>query len=303
MTNANGSRHSMGYIAEVTPGTTPATPAFSAIRHNTTNLALTKTTIQSAELRSDRQIADVRHGNYNVAGDIVSDLSYGSFDDFLQAVFGGTWTANILKGGVTRRSFTIERYFADIGQYLRYRGCEFDKFSMSVKPNAMVTSTFSVIGRDADPAASSIIAGATYGAATVTSAMDSFTGSILENGSPISTITEVSLNIVNGLSPMFVVGQKGAGDISIGRFQVNAQITAYFDSVAILNKFINESESDLEFVTSGSGGTYTWTLPRIKYTGGQPDVGGEGPITLSMPIIGLYDSSSSTTLQVERTPA
>ena len=31
------------------------------------------------------------------------------------------------------------------------------------------------------------------------------------------------------------------------------------------------------------------TLPNIKYTGGQPDVSGEGTITLSMPFKALCD--------------
>lgn len=389
MATSSGARHSMGYIAEVTAGVTPATPAFKAVRLNTTNLGLSKTTLQSAELRSDRQVADVRHGNYNIAGDIVSDLSYESYDDFLEAVFCGAYAPSAartsaaisaaagddsfndsgnafltagfkvgqrvivtgfstganniiggvissvtagkmiisgaqgaaivteaagptvtivtqektLKGGSTRRSFTFERRFTDIVQYLRYKGCEFDKLSLSVKPNAMVASTFSLMGRTMDAVAQTAIAGATYPAASTTAPMDSFSGVITEGGVAISKVTEISLNIVNGISPMFVVGSKGAADMSIGRFQITANISAYFDDAALLNKFINETESSFVFDTVGPTGTYRWTLPRIKYTGGQPDVGGEGPIILSMPITALYDSTSATTLQVEKIPA
>lgn len=390
MTNASGSRHSMAQVVEVTPGVTPATPVFKAVRHNTTNIALSRSTIQSAELRSDRQIADVRGGNYQIGGDIVSDLSFGSFDDQLEAVLCGTWApsatmtastlsaaaadnsindsadgfitagfkvgqrVNItgftgdvannitngvissvaagkiviaapegnaivddaageavtittveksLKGGLTRRSFTIERYFADIDQFLRYVGCEYDKFSLSVKPNAMAAQTLSVVGRSADAATPTEIVGATYDPATTSSAMDSFSGEIKENGSTISVVTEIKLDVVNSLSAMFVVGQKGAADVSIGRFQVSASISAYFDSVALLNKFINETESDLYFETVGAEGKYRWTLPRIKYTGGQPDVGGEGPVVLTMPIQALYDAATGSSLLVEKIPA
>lgn len=303
MPNASGSRHSMGFVLETVVGTTPDTPAFSAIRHNTTNLALSKTVIESAELRSDRQTTDGRHGNYSVGGDIAVELSYGSFDTIIEALFGGTWTANVLKGGVLRRSYTIERRFQDINQYLRYRGCEFDKMSLSVKPNAMATATFGIVGRTADPASGSAIAGSTYPAATTTSPMDSFTGVIEENGSPIAVVTEISLNIENGIAPMYVVGQKGAADMSIGRFKVSGQITAFFDSVVMLNKFINETESDLSFQTVGTGGTYEWFLPRIKYNGGQPDVGGEGTISLAMPFTAYYDETEASSIVLTRTPA
>lgn len=91
MTIANGSRHSMAYVAETVYGTTPATPAFKAIRHTGTTLALSKSTFTSAELRADRQITDMRHGTKKVGGDISCEFSGGAFDDFLQASMGGTW--------------------------------------------------------------------------------------------------------------------------------------------------------------------------------------------------------------------
>ena len=74
---ANGSRHSMALVAETEAGTTPATPDFTPIRQTGTTLALTKEALQSNELRADRQIADMRHGNKQVGGDISTELSYG----------------------------------------------------------------------------------------------------------------------------------------------------------------------------------------------------------------------------------
>jgi hypothetical protein len=88
---ANGSQHSMAYVAEATFGTTPATPIFKPIRHKGTTLALNKDTFQSEELRSDRQITDMRHGAYDVKGDISVEFSYDSFDDMLEAAMCGTW--------------------------------------------------------------------------------------------------------------------------------------------------------------------------------------------------------------------
>ena len=115
---ANGSRHSMRYVAESTYGQTPATPAFKPIRHTGTTLGLSKESLQSEEIRSDRQIADFRHGAYQVGGDINIELSYGSFDKLLEAVLCGTWQIDSpaagtdrLKAGTVRRSFTIERFF------------------------------------------------------------------------------------------------------------------------------------------------------------------------------------------------
>jgi len=43
-------------------------------------------------------------------------------------------------------------------------------------------------------------------------------------------------------------------------------------------------------------------MPNIKYTGGQPDVSGDGAITLSMPFQSLYDATEESELAIERTP-
>lgn len=391
---ANGSRHSMRIVAESAYGTTPATPAFDIIRHTGTTLGLSKESLQSEELRDDRQIADFRHGAYQVGGDINIELSYGSFDKLLEAVLCGTWaprasvtattisaaaadnsfndsglgfvaagflvgdevvvsgfTGDVannlasgvvtvltagkmtiggadgdvivddaagesvtiatvegrLKAGTTRRSFTVERFFGDIltvdKPYHRFTGVEFNTMSLAINANAMITGSFGVLGQNM-ATDTAIVAGATYNPATTTSPLDSFTGTLQENGTPIAVITEIQLNAENGLEARFVVGSKQSIRPSIGRSNVSGQVTAYFENSTLLDKFINETESSIVFeLPDGAGNQYTVTLPRIKYTGGQPDVDGEGPITLSMPFQALLDATTGTNIIIDRMPA
>lgn len=304
---ADGSRHSMRMVAETAYGVTPATPVFKPIRHTQTTLALSKEAIQSEELRSDRQITDYRQGARQVGGDISFELSYGSFDEILEALTLGTWAGNVLKAGVTRRSFTIERLFADLAPvdnpYHRFTGVEFNTLALAINANAMITGTIGVLGQDAG-VASAIIAGSTVAAPSTTSPLDSFTGSLKEAGVSIAVITEIALNLDNGLAARFVVGSKTSIRPSIGRSNVSGTVTAYFENSTLLNKFINEIESSIEFtLPDGAGNSYTILMPRIKYTGGQPDVTGEGPITLAMPFQALLHSPSGTQLQITRTPA
>lgn len=311
---ANGSRHSMRYIAESTYGQTPATPAFKMIRHTGTTLGLSKESLQSEELRDDRQISDFRHGAYQVGGDINIELSYGSFDDLLEAVTLGTWEVDgggtdidRLKAGVTRRSFTVERFFGDIASvdkpYHRFTGVELNTLSLAINANAMITGSFGVLGQNMTTG-TAIITGATYAPATTTSPLDSFTGTLQEAGVPIAVITEISLSLENALEARFVVGSKQSIRPSIGRSNVTGQVTAYFENSALLDKFINETESSIVFeLPDGAGNVYTFTLPRIKYTGGQPDVDGEGPITLAMPFQALLDPTTGTNLMIDREPA
>ena len=100
---ADGSRHSMAQVKETKYGVIPASPVFKAIRHNTTTLATAINTIQSEELRDDRNQTDLRHGTRSVGGEIVSELSFGSLDDQLESLLCGTWNTDVLVNGVVRR--------------------------------------------------------------------------------------------------------------------------------------------------------------------------------------------------------
>ena len=305
---ASGSRHSMALVAETVAGTTPATPAFTPIRQTGTTLALTKETLQSNELRQDRQIVDMRHGNKQVGGDISTELSYGgAFDTMLEAVLCGTWEedapsagTDTLKAGVVRRPFTVERHFADIGQYLRYLGCEFNTWALEVSTNAIVTSTFSLVGRGMDDPAQTAIAGATYDQETTASPFDSFSGQINEGGSAIATVTSLSMTLENGLSPLFVVGSDTAACVSIARSNLTGSITAFFDNEALYEKFLNETESSLDFTLSDGANAYTFSLPRVKYNSGQPDVSGEGEVTVSMDFQALRDATEESQIVILR---
>lgn len=308
---ADGSRHSMYQVAEATYGTTPANPAWEPIRHNTTNIGLTKGTLQSEELRADRQIADFRHGTRQVGGEIVSELSYGSFDDILEALLCGTWTeagvagtdGDTLKAGITRRSFSVLRYFEDLAgtekPYHLFSGVEYNTMKLSVTTEAIVKATFGVVGKGLSMA-NAAPAGSTYAAASTSKGMDSFTGALVEGGSSIAIVTEIELTLENGIEPRFVIGSKETIRPSIGRSVVTGQITAYFEGAALLEKFINETSSSLQFELGDLTNKYTFLIPNLKYTGGQPDIQGEGPILLTMPFQAIYSSSEGSQIKITR---
>ena len=304
MSIANGAQHSIHYVPEVTYGATPTTPAFKPFPHTGTNLAMTKDGLESEKLRGDRQVEDFRHGNQSIGGDINAELEYGSLDDIIQAVLCGTWTGDVLKAGVTRRSFTIERKFADLAvpEFHRYTGCEFNTFALSVSPNAIVSATFGVIGKGLT-LATTAIAGSTYAAPSTVQPFDSFTGSIQEGGAPIAVVTSIEFSLENGLEPLFAVGSKTTNRPSIGKSRLTGTMTTYFESKTLYEKFINETSSSilLELVDL-AGNTYDFEFPNVKYNSGQPDVSGEGAVTVSMDFVALYDGTDLSQIVITRDP-
>ena len=303
---ADGSRHSMAQVKETVYGVIPATPAFKAIRHNSTTLATAINTIQSEELRGDRNQTDLRHGTRSVGGEIVSELSFGSLDDQLEALLCGTWNANALVNGVVRRSFSLFRNFKDVDSsklpYFTYVGCEYNTMTLSISTEAIVTVNFGIVGANQLEPSATVPTGATFVDPSTTEPMDSFSGSIKEGGVESAVITEIELSIENGIAPRYVVGSKKSIKQSIGKFKVSGTLTAYFEDATLIGKYLREEASSLEItVTDGiPDNQYTFLLPKIKFTGGQPDVGGEGPITLSMPFTASYDPSILGTLKITR---
>lgn len=386
--HASGSRHRLAYVPEVTYGTTPATPPFKLVRNSGTTLGLTKEEVESEEIRSDRQETCNRHGNRSVGGDINAELSYGNFDEFLQAVFCGTWSGGAtktattisasaadnsisdsgngfitagfvvgdeitvtgfanavnnatrvativaagkitfggtdgdsiinetagasvtvsadqatLKTGTVRRSFTFERFFADITQYLRYTGVEFNTFNISVAPNQMVTMGFGVIGKD-QSIAQTAISGSTYTDASAVCPFDSFNGTIKLNGTDIAVVTALELTLENGLETQFVIGNKTTLRPTIGRSKASGSITAYFEDATLLTAFQDETQCYLEFsLTDPAGNEYTFLIGNLKFNSGQPDVSGEGSITIPADFKATYDTVSQTNIQITRNPA
>lgn len=312
---ADGSRHSLFAIAESVYGTTPSTPAFDTLRITGTTLNQAREALTSEEVRSDRMTPDMRGGANNVAGDINFELSYGSFDKFLEAALGGTWSPDTpsagtdqLKAGTTRRSFSMLRRFDDLDagakNHWLFTGCEVNTLSLSIAANQIITGTMGIMGQGLalDTAAP---AGATFNSPTTTAVLDSFTGALTEGGTVIGVVTELSLELTNNLEARYVVGDRNSIRPGVGRLGITGTMTTYFQDTALAEKFINETDSAISFsLPDAAGNDITITLPRVRYSGGaQPDVSGEGTITLQLPFTALLNDADSSNIIIERTAA
>ena len=383
------SRHNLYSILESVYGTTPTSPNFDTLRHTALSLGLSKNTQISEELKANRQIASFKHGAKQIGGDLGFELSYGTYDTFIEAALGGTWatssayndttisvddadgsfndsgngfitagfkpgdrftssgftegannddfiiqsvtagkiivtdgsalvteaagdsvtlttTSTSVTAGTVRRSFSFLREFSDLatGGFHLFNGVEMNGFSLNVTADAKVTGTFTTLGRDQPATSDTAPAGTTYNAETTTQVMDSFTGTINENGTAIGVVTELTFTLENGMEPRFVVGDDKTILPKIGRSNLSGNITAYFENSDLLNKFINETESSLDFtLVDADGNSYQFTFPRIKYNGGQPDVSGDTSITLSMPFQALEDPTLDTNVIITKVAA
>ena len=302
MTFAAGARHDLSFVPEVTFGVTPTTPAMKQLRYVTTTLNLSKNAIESEEMYADGQTRDLRHGNRRIAGDIVTEMSYGAHDDLLAALLGGAWSSNVLKRGVLIPSFTVERRHNDVAQFLPYTGIAMNTGSIVIQPDAIVRCTYGVVGRNMSTASATSL-GAPTDVAT-NPPFDSFSGALMEGGATIASVTSLQIDVNNGFDPAFVIGSAMTPQFIPGKRAVTGSISAYFENATLLNKFVNEVESSLEVTLDGpAGGDLTIKIPRLKYTGGELPVSGVGGVMLNLPWTALRSAADATNITITRAPA
>lgn len=116
MTIATGVAKSVAYKAESTWGTAAGSSGAQYLRRITSNLSLKKDTYQSAEIRTDYQVADFRHGVRRVEGSMAGELSPGTWKDFMSAAVRKAWASVTALTGL---SITIA---ASGSQYTLTRG-------------------------------------------------------------------------------------------------------------------------------------------------------------------------------------
>lgn len=298
-TIASGAKHGLRYVKETTAGTTPTTPTMLELNHNSCSLTLTRDTLTSNALRSDRQIPFHRTGTDKIGGDIAFDFGAAEYDSLLEAALAGTWTNNVLKAGVAAHSFTFERAFTNISQYAKYTGCFVNQFSLSVKPGQMVTGTLSIVGLEGERSSAPLSASPTV--APDSNPFDSFTGSLKVDDTAIAVVTGIDLTLANGIEPQYAVFDRQACAVSWGRSTLTGTLSAFYTDGNLVDDFINDSRVKLEFTLTRGDYGYTFLIPNITLTGAEDSAQSEGPITLSVPWSAALDATLGTNFRITRT--
>ena len=300
MAFAQGSRSRLAYGVESTFGTAAST--YTNLPFNTHSLNLTKDRVAGNEIQPDRMPRVDRHGNRQTAGDIVVDLRDADYDDLIESAMLSTFSTNVIKVGTTPKFLTFEDYASDIDQARLFTGCAVNTMAVSLAPNQMVTTTFGIVGKDMTIGATEKTAAAASGAAP----FDSYSGDLaignVGASSAVAIVTGMDFTLTNSFAPTFVIGDDSAPSLEYGMATVEGTLSAYFEDAALINRFLNETETELEVSVDDPTGTnaYTFLFPKIKIN--SADVGVDGPTSriISMSFVALYDSTEQSNLTITR---
>lgn len=288
-------------VEESTPGTTPATPTLVEIPiAGMPTLKIAKEFNKSQRI-GNRNVTKQRHGARQSSGSIPIELAYGDFDSLFESVMCSTWSTNVLKVGDTLKYFTLEHRFPGISEYHPYTGCLMNGFSFSASPSGLVTGSFEVIGLGGMTPASSTVA-TTSTATAGNEPFDGFTGTITEGGSSVD-ISSFELTLSNNGVIQHRLMQDIGNHANVGMIDVTGSITAFFESEALLNKYLNETESALTIEFEGvNGGDLQFDISALKYSDESKTETNEG-LLVQLPFSAQYDVSDASSLVITRTPA
>lgn len=312
MSDANRLR--LSYVEETSWGVTPAAPTLKALRFTGESLEANADFTSSNEIRDDRQVSDVIRTNFGAGGDVNFELSYGAFDDLLAALLFSNWNidgggagSDVLGNGVIAKSFTMEKEFVDVGEFIALRGMMVASGSINMEPGSIITGAFSFLGKDALSDIESVAASAPTAAPTnsVVNAIDHITAINEGGGAYAGDVLGMNFEVQNNLRARPAVGVLGASSIGVGRIQVSGQFQTYFNSGVEYQKFLAASASALSFqVTDAAGNVYLIEFPRIRYTSGNPMASGvDTDVALPLDFTAFRDPATGLTMRITRTAA
>lgn len=305
MSFAQGARSRLSLRAQPDYLTT-ATGNFVEVPFSTHDLTLNKSTIESATVRSDREVADYRHGNGNAQGSIACEMRYGdaALELLMQSAMFNVWGSSEMVIGTQRTFLSAEDGALDIGAYRLFQGLEANRMSVDIQPNQIIKMAFDMVGRDMSVAGSS--GAGTIVAATSNEPMDAFSGFVFDefpgSGTELGIITGINFQVENGIQPMHVVGANRPPFQEFGRGRVTGSMTVAWRNNTFATRFVNESTAALHVQCADpAGNDYVFTMPRVKFNGASVPHQSEQTRMMTLPFVALRGTSGITSaLRIQR---
>lgn len=277
---SSGAQVTSYLIPEVTPGVTPTTGAWDTLRLTSNTLSPTVNTQVSDEITDSRISQGSVVSSADIQGDLVGELSYGSFDKLLEAAFYGTWTGDVLTVGSTRRTFTVAKNFNDVSVYTLFKGMHASVFALDIPSDGKITATFTMAGLDyADGDTSTV---GTINPPTATPFMSNLNvGTITVDGQSlegVACVSALTVNLDNSLQAQRCIGtgKLGPGAQIATEAAITGTITLAWSNRAwqIWKNTFSRKTIALEFpITDSLGNRYDLSFPALEVDGDLPNGG------------------------------
>jgi hypothetical protein len=314
----------LALVREATAGVTPAPAGFQLLRATNESLGYQPQTQLSNELNPARQVTDVIVTGGQSGGDIAYELSSNpGLEMLLESCLARAWDADVLTVGATLYTHSIEKRWtldeanADVAlryEHHRITRAIIDSMTLTFPTQGPTTGAATILG-GAYTRANGELASATYASAgqlpvivgANISPIEFTVGGTSFLGWCVSTMTVTFRN--NGRA-IACLGQEGASEVMLGRFEAEVTADIYFQSEAraVMDAFLNRTEIAFSFDALddlGNGYRFTFTRVRISQAA-QPTPGTNQDVILSvtmqalLDVVGVAPDERETCVTIER---
>lgn len=211
---------------------------------------------------------------------------------------------SMIRNGVTKTSFTFEKNFVDVTQFIDYTGSYVDTMTFTVKAGSVITGSFGIMGFKGARYAVTQLPGSTT--AVNANQVESAVANVLSinDGGDISTqsFTELTLNLKNNCRKQPAIGSLNVVGIGFGQFEVSGTVTLYFATGAEYDKYLAQTATSIRFETKDSGGNKTvWSLPQLKFQTGKVVAGGKNQdVMATFTFSSIVDPTTGCMMQIDK---
>ena len=266
-------------IKEVTPGVTP-TGTWDTLRLTGNALTPTVNTEVSDEISDTRLSQGSVATSIDIGGDLTAEFSFGSIDQLLEAAFYGVWTADVLRVGDTRNTFSIAKGYNDVGVYGLFKGAHVSTFALDIPSEGKVTATFNMACLDYTDGEVPIVV--SPNAPTTTPFLsNNNVGTILVNGQSlegVACVSAMTIALDNSLQTQRCLGSErlGPGAHIATEAAITGSITLAWSKRAWelwKNTFTRTPIAVVFPITDALGNKYTFNFPAVEVDGELPSAG------------------------------
>lgn len=300
---ANGAKSSTLIAFESVYNTLPGDAGTKSVLLpiNTNGVKCSQNITTPNTIRGNRSPVEPIKGNNDVSGDVVVPVDYTAFGYWLKALFGAPASSavsdkdgyyqHVFKIGDDTPSFTLEKAFPGISQYIRDNGCKASKMSISVGGDGELTSTISIMGareavEDASMSAQPVVAGFDRA--------DNFEATLKVGGTDVAVATSFSIDIDAGLDgDSYCIGNGGYRTaICEGLVNISGTMEAFFKDASFLKMAENDVETSMELTLAQGDLSLKFKLPEAKFAKTSPSIDGPTGIKQSLNYNAYYEDNS-----------
>lgn len=210
-----------------------------------------------------------------------------------------------LSNAATDRSFTIERQFTDITQFLTFTGLRVGELALTFGSQDIAKGQINFMGKGVTASGSSGFSGSV--AALTNQSMNTVNNIkriFINNIAYTGDVTKLDFTIKTNAVTRKVLGQLDAAEVRTGSIEVTGTLGEYIEDFGMINRVVNFTTFSLAVVIEDDAGNgYVFDFPTCKFSEGSPDNPGiDQDIEVSFNFTATLNDTYANTISVSRYP-